>query len=169
MKLLKLKRLLYPYMAIDNMLSHVIAHARERGYMSGLERDNLRVKATGEVFTPTEIVQRMLNKLPISNFLDPTQTFLDQSCGDGQFLSEVLIRKMENGSTFEQSLNTIYGIDLMPDNVILCQNRLLCGQEQYRYIVEKNIVCADGLEYNYLFGEPEVFGPNNIFEVVDNA
>jgi hypothetical protein len=76
---------------------------------------------------------------------------LDNSCGDGQFLSEVLIRKLENGSTFEQALSTIYGVDLMPDNVKLCQDRLLCGQEQYRHIVEQNIVCADALRYHYRF------------------
>jgi hypothetical protein len=52
----------------------------------------------------------------------------------------------------------------MPDNVKLTQDRLLCGQEHLRHIVEKNIVEADGLEYKYLFGEPEVFG-NRLFEL----
>ena len=45
------------------------------------------------------------------------RTFIDNSCGDGQFLSEVLIRKLESGIDFEQALKTIYGVDLMPDNV----------------------------------------------------
>jgi type I restriction-modification system DNA methylase subunit len=121
------------------------------------------------VFTPTPLVQKILDELPIELFNIPTKTFCDPSCGDGQFLGEVLIRKMENGSTFEQALDTIYGVDLMQDNVNLCRERLLCGQEQYRHIVEKNIVCANALTYDYLFGDPEVFGPNNIFEVVDNA
>jgi type I restriction-modification system DNA methylase subunit len=119
--------------------------------MSGVERDKLRTKATGEVFTPTPLVQQILDQIPREQFQDPTKTFLDNSCGDGQFLSEVLIRKLENGSTFEQALSTIYGVDLMPDNVKLCQDRLLCGQEQFRHIVEKNIVCADGLRYHYRF------------------
>ena len=129
----------------------VIAHARDHVYMSGIERDKLRKKATGEVFTPTPLVQEMLNQLPPDVFTDPTKTFLDPSCGDGQFLSEVLIRKMENGSTFEEALSTIYGVELMPDNVELCRERLLCGQEQYRHIVENNIVCADALRYHYRF------------------
>ena len=132
--------------------------------MSGIEREHVRVKATGEVFTPTPLVQEMLDKLPLEQFTDTNKTFLDPSCGDGQFLGEVLIRKMENGSTFEQALGTIYGVDLMQDNVELCRERLLCGRNDLRYIVEKNIVCADGLEYNYLFGEPEMFG-NNLFEI----
>jgi type I restriction-modification system DNA methylase subunit len=132
--------------------------------MSGVERDDLRVKATGEVFTPTPLVMEILDQLDPSLFIDPSKTFIDPSCGDGQFLSEVLIRKIENGSTFEQALETIYGIDLMEDNVKLCRERLLCGQEHLRHIVECNIVCDDGLEYDYLFGQPEYFGPNGLFQ-----
>lgn len=144
-------------------LEQIVTHVRHRGYMSGIERDTLRVKATSEVFTPTDEVQTTLNKIPMEKFQDPTKTFLDNSCGDGQFLGEVLIRKMENGSTFEQALSTIYGVDLMSDNVKLCQDRLLCGQEHLRHIVERNIVCADALEYDYSFGEPVTFG-NGLFE-----
>ena len=133
--------------------------------MSGVEREKLRVKATGEVFTPTELVQEILDQLPQEVFQDATKTFLDPSCGDGQFLGEVLIRKLENGIDFETALGTIYGVDLMPDNVDLCRERLLCGQEHLRHIVEKNIVCHDALTYNYTFGEPETFG-NGLFEVL---
>lgn len=146
------------------MIDQIISHARNRAYMSGVERDKNRVKATGEVFTPTPLVQEVLDNLPSAVFADPAKTFLDNSCGDGQFLSEVLIRKMENGSTFEQALGTIYGVDLMPDNVLQCKDRLLCGQEHLRHIVDKNIVCADALKYNYTFGEPETFG-GGLFEV----
>jgi type I restriction-modification system DNA methylase subunit len=132
--------------------------------MSGIDRNKLRVKATGEVFTPTTLVDKMLDALPAEMFTDPTKTVLEPSCGDGQFLGEVLIRKIENGSTFEQALSTIYGVDLMQDNVDLCRERLLCGQEHLRHIVEKNIVCHDALTYNYCFGETEVFG-NELFEI----
>ena len=144
-------------------LEQIVTHVRHRGYMSGIERDTLRVKATSEVFTPTDEVQTTLDKIPMEKFQDPTKTFLDNSCGDGQFLGEVLIRKMENGSTFEQALSTIYGVDLMSDNVKRCQDRLLCGQEHLRHIVERNIVCADALEYDYSFGESVTFG-NGLFE-----
>lgn len=119
--------------------------------MSGIERDRARVKATAEVFTPTDLVQRCLSLFPDNVFTNPKENFLDYSCGDGQFLSEILIRKMENGSTFEQALSTIYGVDLMQDNVDLCRERLLCGQDQLRHIVEQNIVCADALRYHYRF------------------
>ena len=40
----------------------------------------------------------------------------------------------------------------MIDNIDLCRERLLCGQENLRHIVEKNIVCYNGLEYDYEFG-----------------
>jgi type I restriction-modification system DNA methylase subunit len=119
--------------------------------MSGVERDKLRVKSTGEVFTPTELVREILEKISIEQFVDPAKTFLDPTCGDGQILGEVLIRKIENGIDFETALSTIYGVDLMQDNVDLCRERLLCGQEQFRHIVEKNIVCADALRYHYRF------------------
>jgi hypothetical protein len=147
------------------MLETIVDHIRNRSYMSGVDRDAVRVKSTGEVFTPTPLVQKVLDELNQSVFTDPSKTFLDPSCGDGQFLGEVIIRKMENGSTFEQALSTVYGVDLMQDNVKLCQDRLLCGQEQLRHIVERNIVCANGLDYDYLFGEPETFGPGNQFEI----
>lgn len=145
-------------------VDRIIHHARNRDYMSGIERDKARTKATGEVFTPTPLVQEILNQIPIEQFQDPSKTFLDPSCGDGQFLSEVLIKKMENGSTFEQALSTIYGVDIMPDNVALCKDRLLCGQEHLRHIVDKNIVCADALQYDYSFGEKVTFG-NGLFEI----
>ena len=140
------------------MLSKVIDHVRNRSYMSGVEREKSRVKATGEVFTPTPLVQEILDQLPAEVFADPAKTFLDPTCGDGQFLGEVLIRKLESlckeeitDTEFEQALSTIYGVDLMQDNVDLCRKRLLCGQEQFRHIVEQNVVCADGLRYHYRF------------------
>lgn len=132
-------------------INEVISYARDREFMSGVERDKARVKQTGECFTPTKLVREILDQLPAEQFSDSTKTFLDPSCGDGQFLSEVLIRKMEAGSTFEQALSTIYGVDIMSDNVALCRDRLLCGQEHLREIVERNIVCADALKYHYRF------------------
>ena len=146
------------------MLKQYIRHLRDREYMSGVERDRNRVRATGEVFTPTPLVIEILNDIDPEVFRDPTKTFIDPACGDGQFLSEVLIRKLEQGHGLKQALTTIFGVDLMPDNVKLTQDRLLCGHEELRPIVEQNIVCANALTYDYLFGEPEEFG-NGLFEL----
>ena len=149
-------------------MNSIIKHIRDREYMSGLERNRTRVKATGEVFTPTPLVQQILDKMDQTDFQDPTKTFLDNSCGDGQFLGEVLIRKVENGIDFETALATIYGVDLMEDNVALCRERLLCGREDLRHIVEKNIVCHDALTYDYSFNgtnqTDEELRFNNLFE-----
>ena len=133
--------------------------------MSGVDREKTRVKATGEVFTPTPLVQKVLDQLPSEQFVDTTKTFLDPACGDGQFLGEVLIRKMENGSTFEQALSTVYGVDLMQDNVELCRERLLCGREDLRHIVEQNIVCADALRYHYRFDGSDLYDPEGVVEL----
>jgi type I restriction-modification system DNA methylase subunit len=137
-----------------------------------LQEKKSRVKSTGEIFTPTPLVQEILENLPQEQFTDTTKTFLDPSCGDGQFLGEVLIRKIENGSTFETALSTIYGVDLMPDNVELCRERLLCGREDLRHIVEQNIVCADALRYHYRFdGSPpyDLEPPKGVVKVAEGT
>lgn len=139
------------------MINEYINHSRNHSYMSGIERDKLRVKETAEVFTPTTEVQKMLNELENENkelFSNPAKTFLDNSCGDGQFLSEVIIRKIErSGCTLEQALSTTYGVELMEDNVKLCKERLRGPNptQEILDILDKNIVCADALTYHYRF------------------
>lgn len=142
------------------ILDDIINHCRNRSYMSGVARDDLRVKATGEVFTPTPLVQEVLDNLDPALFDDINKTFIDPSCGDGQFLSEVLIRKLERRinenrcvsmEDFRNALQSVYGVELMIDNAVLCRDRLLCGQEQFRDIVTTNIVCHDSLTYDYSF------------------
>ena len=134
--------------------------------MSGITRSEDRVNATHEFFTPSDILIKIndwLDSYDQSLFIDSTNTFLDHSCGDGQILTEVLLRKLESldkeeitDSEFEQALSTIYGVDLMIDNVDLCRERLLVGQEQFRHIVEQNIQCRDALKFGYNF---EPMGP----------
>jgi hypothetical protein len=124
-------------------LTNYINHARNFGYMSGIDRDRLRQKETAEV------EQNSPNM-----FKDWTKTYMDNSCGDGQFLSEVVIRKMERSHcTLEQALSTTYGVELMVDNVKLCKERLAGPNptEEILDILDKNIVCADALTYHYRF------------------
>ena len=52
---------------------------------------------------------------------------------------------------FRNALQSVYGVELMIDNAVLCRDRLLCGQEQFRDIVTTNIVCHDSLTYDYSF------------------
>lgn len=136
-----------------------IEHCRNREYMSGVERDKNRIKQTAEVFTPTLLVQEMLDKLEEQDptlFSDSTKTFLDNSCGDCQFLSEVVIRKMEkSGCSLEEALSTTYGVEFMEDNVNECKKRLAGPEptDEIWEILNKNIVHHDALTYDYKFGE----------------
>jgi len=103
--------------------------------MSGVDRDKLRIKQTAEVFTPNHLVIEMIDKLEEqepSLFTDPTKTFIDNSCGDGEFLGEIVIRKMErSGCSLEEALSTTYGVDLMEDNVEECKKKIN-GSLSYR-------------------------------------
>lgn len=126
----------------------IYKHLFDREYMSGVEREKSRIKATGEVFTPTHLVEEILDSMDQKLFKDPKKTFLDPSCGDGQFLASVLYRKLQNDIDFETALSTIYGVDLMPDNVEETHTRLLCGREDLRPIVERNIIYHDFLTYD---------------------
>lgn len=151
-------------------IEQFINHAIDRQYMSGIERDKARVKATAEVFTPDGLVQEILDKLHHLSpecFEDPSKTILDPSCGDGQFLVWAVLYKLIQGNTdlleddvvmsldvtedFKQALSTVYGVDLMEDNVRLCKERLLCGKEEFRYIVDHNIRCENALTYDFSF------------------
>ena len=49
-----------------------------------------RVKATGEVFTPMPLCREMVAEIPLETKQDPYATFLDPSCGDGNFLVALL-------------------------------------------------------------------------------
>lgn len=97
-----------------------------------------RVKEFGEVFTPDTIVNDMLSLVDeklsteINNYV--STTYLEPSCGDGQFLIRILSRKLEKIKELPleqrelaliKSLSSIYGVDIQPDNVIKARNRML--------------------------------------------
>jgi len=139
------------------MITEYINHTRNRSYMSGIERDKIRIKQNAEIFTPTKSVIRKLDDLEKYHsdiFNDTKKRILDPTCGDGQFLSEVVIRKIERSNcTLEQALSTTYGVELMEDNVKLCKERLggPTPTQEILDILDKNIVCADALKYHYRF------------------
>lgn len=115
-----------------------------------LVRSKARVKELGEVFTPAALVSEMLDKLPPDSWL-PDKTFLEPSCGTGNFLVQILQRKLAAGHPPLQALSTIYGIDIMPDNIAESKRRLLeivgelPGAEA---LLHKNIIVADALSQN---------------------
>lgn len=135
----------------DVFWARVAKKVNEHTFMGGVERSDERVRQNGECFTPTDLVVEMLSQLPPESFLDSTKTYLDPSCGDGQFLVAAKWAKMFCGASLEQALSTIYGVELNADNAEVCRKRLLDGHEEFRHIVEKNIVVADFLTYHGRF------------------
>ena len=97
-----------------------------------------RVAAHGEVFTSEREVNAMLDLVrPETERLD--SRFLEPACGDGNFLIEILRRKLaicegrvrEKKYTqlqYEQNavlaVSSIYGIELLADNAAACRARL---------------------------------------------
>ena len=81
------------------------------------EKRKNRVKITAECFTPPDLVCEMLDKLLQELWDDPTKSFLDNSAGNGNFLVQILERKLKQGHKPLQALSTIFGIELLPDNV----------------------------------------------------
>jgi type I restriction-modification system DNA methylase subunit len=128
-----------------------------------IERTQERIDQTGEVFTPPELVNEVLDRIPAEMWNDPNKTFIDNSCGDGNFLVSVIARKIAAGSSVQEALSTTYGVELMPDNAALARTRILQAaydaagltedyatwSRQYRGIVKRNIACADALTFDY--------------------
>ena len=111
-------------------------------------RGEKRVKLTGEVFTPIDLCLRMVNEIPIATLKKPEATFLDNSCGDGNFLvalAKVLSKYHDRDHVLN---NMIYGVDLMADNVETAKKRLGLTDDMPGW---HHVVCADGLTYDYSF------------------
>ena len=138
-----------------------------------LIKSKSRVADFGEVFTPEFIVNNMLD-LVRSETENINSKFLEPACGNGNFLIEVLKRKLfiiknrYKKSQHEYETNSIiaigslYGIDLMSDNVKECKKRLFNSfKEMYmdlykknykerlfeiaEFVLDKNIIQADAL------------------------
>ena len=119
-------------------------------------RSEERKKSLGEVFTPPELVEEMLDQLPPEVWTDHTKTFLDNSCGNGNFLVAVLDRLLNTDPDPLNALSRVHGVDIMQDNVDECRERLASrmadpSDPRVSDILTQNIVCADGLRYHYRF------------------
>ena len=139
-----------------------------------------RVAQHGEVFTNPREVNAMLDLVRDESFrLD--SRFLEPACGDGNFLIEILRRKLSLLSSVKSSaewefksliaVGSCYGIELLEDNAEACRERLyreVEGQmgrigdlgdygKSLRYMLRKNIVCGDALTYRTADGKPITF------------
>lgn len=121
------------------------------------EKREDRKKKTAEVFTPLPLVDEILDKLPEDSWAED-KTFCDPAAGNGNFLVEVYRYKVEKGHDPTRALSTIYGVELMKDNVAEMKLRLMEQAQSYgvkngdiKRILTKNIVCHDALTYDWKF------------------
>ena len=127
-----------------------------------------RVHKFAEVYTPERIVKKMCDLCEAENddaFTVLTKTWLEPACGNGNFLVEIFRRKLLICETPLDGLivlNTIYGIDILPDNVEEERGRLKAMYAE-RFgevtndidnILERNIVCGDFLTGQTVDGTP---------------
>ncbi len=158
-------------------------------------KSKTRVADHGEVFTHEREVNAMLDLVKHETERIESR-FLEPACGTGNFLVEVLDRKLavvkatyrKSQSEYERyallAVSSIYGIDLLEDNVQECRHRLFsllenrytklfkaCWKETFlksvTYILEQNIIQGDALTFKRADGsnEPIVFAE---WSFVDN-
>ena len=132
-----------------------------------------RVSQRGEVFTAEREVNSMLD-LVANECLRPDSRFLEPACGDGNFLSAILKRKLaelrrkykKSPRDYEKlsivAIGSLYGVDIMNDNVEACRERLFSiwdaeytdhckseasveAREASRFIIQCNIINGNAL------------------------
>ena len=134
-----------------------------------LVKSKQRVADHGEVFTPAWLVEAMLDFVQEeSERID--SRFLEPACGSGNFLVQVLRRKLAavelkyGSSEFERqhyallALMSIYGIELLTDNIAECRANVLGALAEYlnlaesdafyraaSHVVSQNLVHGDAL------------------------
>lgn len=117
---------------------------------STIERTDERIKQTGEVFTPMSLVLEMVREIPSDIMSNPDSTFLDNSCGSGNFL--VGLRQVlteDYGYSPEYVVNNmLYGVDIMEDNI-----RETCESLGVKF-GHPHFVVSDALTYDYSFDNP---------------
>jgi hypothetical protein len=146
-----------------------------------LIKSKKRVADHGEVFTPPWLVEAMLDLVKDeSERID--SRFLESACGSGNFLKQILIRKLAavesryGRSEFERNhfallaLMCIYGIELLHDNINECHANLLEIFSDYldlesiddlyvaaTYVLSQNIVHGDALTMRDSNSQPITF------------
>ena len=103
--------------------------------VENLIKSKHRVQKHGEVFTPTWMVQKMLDTPGVKEACSSiTATFFEPSAGDGNFLQAILERKLvtvveKYDKRFWKTksliaLSSIYGVELLEDNLEVARSRM---------------------------------------------
>ena len=115
---------------------------------SDIERSDERIDLTGEVFTPMELCNIMVDEIPLNILKNPDSTFLDNSAGSGNFMIALRERLKKYHSEEHIVNNMLYAVELMEDNHKEMCDRLGVEVDHPHYM------CHDALTYDYSFGEP---------------
>jgi ubiquinone/menaquinone biosynthesis C-methylase UbiE len=101
-----------------------------------------------------ELCLRMVRDISEEKLRDPNTTYLDNSCGDGNFLVALFTVLTEDyGHDPSHVLNhQLYGVDIMEDNVSVARSRLGLSPGTPGWA---HVVCADALAYDYQFSPVE--------------
>lgn len=125
-----------------------------------LTKSKERIDEHSEVYTPEWLVNEMLDTYSSEEWADVEFGVLEPTCGNGNFLVEIVRRKIKAGLSVEQTLETTFGVDILPDNVREAQKRMLktCEElsgrirnEEWVRTIMKNIVAGDALTHNFEF------------------
>jgi len=112
-----------------------------------------KIKEMGEVFTPFELIEEMLDELPKELWIDSNKTWLDPAAGLGNFQCVIVERLMVGLSDFEPNEdkrykhiveNQLYFIELNPDSAKLIK-KIFDPKNKYKM----NLVCADALDKDH--------------------
>lgn len=128
--------------------------------MANQIKSKQRVAEHGEVFTAEREVNAMLNLVKQETERIDSR-FLEPACGNGNFLVEILRRKLtliHDDVELVRVVCSIYGIDILQDNVEECRERLLNIIRNFkhdklegdllatiRFVLQRNIVWGDAL------------------------
>ena len=142
-----------------------------------------RVQKHGEVFTNEREVNAMLDLVKHETERIDSR-FLEPACGDGNFLAEILRRKLRvcrnlveqrKNTQLEYEKNTvlavssIYGIELLPDNAMTCRERLFrifCDEYHALYGDSVKEECMHSIRY--LLSKNIIIGNALTYHRVDN-
>lgn len=110
-----------------------------------------RVKKFGEVYTNTREINDMLDLIPEITI---DTTFLEPTCGNGNFVIEILKRKFDlckKKADYIRALKSVYAIDILEDNITECKQRVKKLYESYGqrenidFIIDTNIFYGNSL------------------------
>lgn len=122
-------------------------------------KNNKEGKSTAEYFTPYSIVKRMCDKVSDEDWADPKKTFLEPSCGNGQFVIYMIWNRLQHGVDWKTALKTCFALDLMQDNVDEMKEKVhkmlsqICtdtyNKASATRIMNKNFVCANFFTWDF--------------------